>query len=182
MAQVIYSILGLSIAMLFSMSLNRSIYSNTHRTYTNEVLSQMLGIGEDVLEDVGRRSLAFDEAVDEARYVGPIQYPLVHVAWELTPQSSFGGCLVYAACLDLDDFHGMVLTRSVEGLEYEAEISVIYVDELDPMIETGSQTFSKKVTVTVSSSAIVIGDKPLSVHYSRVFSYERSTVDTPSTL
>ena len=182
MAQLIYSILGLSIAVLFSTSLNSTIFSNTHRTYTNEVLSQMLGIGEDILEDVGRRSLPFDEAVDEERYVGQIQYPLVHVAWELTPESSFGGCLVYEACLDLDDFDGMLLVRSVEGLEYEAEISVAYVDEVDPTKETVTQTFSKKVSVTVSSGAIVIGDKPLSIEYSRVFAYERSTVDTPSTL
>jgi hypothetical protein len=182
MAQLIYSVLGLTIAVLFATTLNTSIFSNSQRTYTNEVLTQMLGIGEDVIEDVGRRGLPFDEAVDEERYVGQILYPLVHVAWELTPESSFGGCVVYEACLDLDDFDGMILQRTVEGLEYEAEISVAYVDELDPTVETVAQTFAKKVSVAISSTAITVGGEPLRIEYSRVFAYERSTVDTPSTL
>jgi len=182
MSQLIYSILGLAIAVLFATSLNTTIFVNMQRTYSNETLSQMLGIGEDILEDVGRRGLPFDEEVDEDRYQGPIQYPLVHVAWQLTPAASFGGCVTFTACLDLDDFDGMVEIRTVEGLVYEATISVVYVDESDPTIERSTQTFAKKVTVQISSPAIVVGNEPLSVSYSRVFTYEGSTVDTPSSI
>jgi hypothetical protein len=182
MGQLIYSVLGLFVAVLFSTSLNSAVRVNQNRTFTNEVLSQMLGIGEDILSDVGRRSLPFDEAVDEERYDGPIQYPLVHVAWELTPASSFGGCNVPANCLDLDDFHGMLQQRTVEGLDYVAEISVTYVDETNPEIESATQTFAKKVSVTISSEAVHVRGEPLSVTYSRVFAYERATYDTPSVI
>jgi len=180
MSQLIYSILALSVTVLFSVSLNRVFNTNTEKTYTNEVLSQMIGVGQDVLEEVGRRGLPFDEAVDEARYVGPIRYPLVHAAFELTPASAFGMC--DSGCtdpLDLDDYDGMTFYRTVDSLDYIATVSVQYVDELDPTKVSATQTFAKLVTVEVSSEAIAISGEPLTIDYSRVFTYERSTMDTP---
>jgi hypothetical protein len=182
MGQLIYSVLGLFVAVLFSTSLNSAVRVNQNRNFTNEVLSQMLGIGEDILSDVGRRGLPFDEKVDEERYEGQVQYPLVHVAWELTPSGSFGGCDAPENCLDLDDFHGMKLDRIVEGLEYDIEIAVVYVNEADPEIESAVQTFAKKVTVTISSEAIYVRDEPLTISYARVFAYEQATYETPSVL
>lgn len=181
MSQLIYSVLALSVTVLFSVSLNRVFSTNTQKTYTNEVLSQMIGVGQDILEEVGRRALPFDEAVDEARYEGDIRYPLVHAAFELTPASQFGMC--DSGCtdqLDLDDYDGMTFYRTVDSLDYEARVSVQYVDENDPTQISSTQTFAKLVTVEVTSDAIAIGGEPLTVDYSRVFTYERSTMDTPS--
>lgn len=180
MSQLIYSILGLAVAVLFSTMLTRSVHSGGQNIVSNEVLTQMLGVGQDVLEDVGRRALPFDSNTDESKLPQPIDYPVVHYAAQLTPASSFGGCTDFALCEDLDDFDGIPsFTRTSEGLDYDVTIEVRYVDEDNPDVEQTSQTFAKEVNVVVSSPSIMIGGDPLSVGYARVFTYDKATDYTP---
>ncbi|MFV1981329.1 MAG: hypothetical protein ACC655_09270, partial [Rhodothermia bacterium] len=118
----------------------------------------------------------FDSKVDPDSVIVPeLGYPIVLSAAQLTPESSFGGCLDYSLCGDLDDFDGMIVTRGAGGLDYDATIEVKYVDENDPMVETGIQTFAKKVRIAVTQGSLIIGGEPLSTSYSRVFIYDKPT-------
>ena len=180
MSQIIYSILGLSIAVLFATSLNRSVHTGEQGIVSNEVLTQMLGVGQDVLEDVGRRALPFDSKTDESTLPTPIDYPVVHSAAELTPALSFGGCTSFTSCGDLDDFHGMPSFQRVSnGITYDVTIEVRYVQEANPELAAAAQTFAKEVNVLVSSQSIQVGNNPLTVGYSRVFTYDKATDFTP---
>ncbi len=176
MSQVIYSLAALVTVILFSITMNQGINSGHTNMYATEILSQMSGVAEDIIDDVGRRALPFDSKVDPDSVIVPeLGYPIVLSATQITPEAQFGGCFVYDLCGDLDDFHGLVVTRTAGGLDYEATIEVRYVDENDPMVETGIQTFAKKVTVTVTQGSLIQAGVPLSTSYSRVFVYDKPT-------
>jgi hypothetical protein len=176
MSQLIYSLAALVTVILFSLSMNQGMNSEHTSMYATEILSQMSGVAEDIIDDVGRRALPFDSKVDPEFVIVPeLGYPIVLSATQITPEGSFGGCLAYDLCADLDDFHGLTVVRSVGGLDFEAAIEVVYVDEDNPMYETGIQTFAKKVTITVTQGAVVIGGEPLTTSYSRVFTYDKPT-------
>lgn len=179
MVQLIYSVLGLAVAILFSTTLARSSHKGGQNIVSNEVLTQMLGVGQDVLEDVGRRALPFDEKTDESKLPTPIDYPVVHSAAELTPADQFGGCVSYTACEDLDDFHGMSFTRTSNDIEYDVTVEVRYVDEDDPDTQGAAQTFAKEVNVIVANRSILMFGQPITVEYARVFTYDKATDFTP---
>jgi hypothetical protein len=184
MTQLIYAISALGIVALIALSMQRSSGSSEQQVYTNEVLTQLVSIGRDVVDDIARQDLPFDATVDPERLPSSATYPYVHGESELTAESDFGGChgADLSTCEDIDDFHYRdgddPISGERNGLEYEATISVKYVDvdspNDDPSHASG-KSFAKQITVTVESAAIQVNGEPISASYSRVLTYPRIT-------
>ena len=179
---MIYAISALGIVAIIAVSMQRSSGSNEQNVYTNEVLTQLVTIGRDVVDDIGRQNLPFDAKVDPDRLPSSSTYPFVHSASELTSDSLFGGKDVGKTIStmddadDIDDFHDLVISGERNNLEYEATITVAYVDEDDPNnAPAGGKSFAKEITVTVETDAIQVNGSPISAEYSRVLTYPRIT-------
>lgn len=170
MNQVIYAVAALTVVMLFSMSTQRGRVTGTQEMYVTEARTRMMGVARETVERIARTEMAFDEATDSEKVAEGAVYPYVAGPGELTPGNSFGGCADLVACDDLDDFHGVSVNGDMEGLPYNVDVAVAYVDALTGG-PTGSQTFAKELTVTVSTPALSLKGETLSVGYSRVFTY-----------
>jgi len=89
----------------------------------------------------------------------------------LTASSSFGGCTVVTSCRDVDDFDGLSITGTKQGLAYRASIDVDYVSRTNPDSVVSSPTMSKRVTVTVSSTSVFVASDSVSGVISRIIPY-----------
>lgn len=183
MSQLIYAISALGIVAVIAVSMQSSTHANEQAVYANEVLTQLVSIGRDVVDDIARQDLPFDETVDPDRLPPSATYPYVHEAWQLTDigATDWGGCSDFAECKDIDDFDGMdpPLEGERNGLKYTASIKVQYVDLANPnnvLTGTGSdKSFAKEIIVTVETSAIQVKGEPISATYSQVITYPRIT-------
>ncbi|MDX1740688.1 MAG: hypothetical protein R3178_05310 [Rhodothermales bacterium] len=178
--QVIYAFIAILLIALLSLTLQRSVHSTERRQIVNEVSTQLVGVGIDVLEDIGRH--AFDYEVDTTRADFPLwrdDFPYATNPAQLTPIASaeFGNCVDFYSCDDIDDFHNMTITRVVDGVGFNVDIFVEYVSETTPNVKPGTQTFAKEVRLEISSSALYLSSpaNPLTVEISRVFAYDQPT-------
>jgi hypothetical protein len=176
MSQMIYAIAALAAVTLFSVSVRSSGVSAEQQMYITETRSRMLGVAQEAIERITRMEVAFDEKTNPDTLSQYEVFPYVDSPAELTPAASFGSVLCndlenVAGCFDLDDFHGISLSDlDAEGMPYGMEIEVAYVDTLTGAA-SGSQTYAKEVTVTVSSGVVKFGGEDISVSYARVFGY-----------
>jgi len=175
MQHFIYLIAAVLLTVTMSSNLMKSTRSASERVFINEVETQLTGVAYDVLENIERRGIPFDESTDESQLPKPVKFPVVRVASELTPASEFGGCNDYDICTDVDDFHGMTITKTTQGTTFVVALSVRYVSESDPTIPVGSQTFTKEITARVSIPSVLINGIPISVSVSRLVTYHRIT-------
>jgi hypothetical protein len=175
MHQFIYALAALGMTMVLSLNLSNGSRRTAERMFVNEAVTQLSGVAYDVLEDIERSGIAFDQRTDESRYAKPIQFPLVKRASDLTPEAQFGGCQDYSVCKDVDDFHGMQLVRQTQDFQFVVDLSVRYVDEGNPTELAGTQTFAKRISATVTHPSIVINGNPLRVTISRIVTYHRVT-------
>lgn len=175
--QVIYAFIAMLLVALLSLTLQRGIHSTERRQIVNEVSTQLVGVGIDVLEHIGRTT--FDYAVDTNRVdIDPIEdFPYVEDPAELTLPGSFGSCSDYYSCKYIDGFDGMTVNRTVDGLDFEVDIFVQYVDEDNPDTASGVQTYAKEVRLEISSSALYLSSaaNPLTVEIARVYTYQQPT-------
>jgi hypothetical protein len=178
MHQFIYLLSALGLTMILSLNLTNGSRRTAQRMYINEAVTQLSGVAYDILEDIERSNIAFDERTDESRYPKPIIFPLVKTADELTPAAEFGGCNEYAACRDIDDFDGLQVTRTTQDHTYVIDLAVRYVEESSPTDTTSSQTFAKRISATVTHPAIQINGTPLTVTTARIVTYHRVTEKT----
>jgi hypothetical protein len=176
MAQLIYSISALGIAMVFAISIQSKSNAGEQAVYQNEVLTQLVAAGRDIVDDITQRDLPFDRWVDPDRLPVPSYYPYVHSADGLTAEDDFGGCVDFDACLDIDDFDDMTgIAGSRGGIDFEASIQVHYVAEEDPAAPVAGNTFAKEIVVTVESDAIQVFGESVAATYRRVITYPRIT-------
>lgn len=178
MTQLIYAISALGIVAVFAFMMQRSSLDNEQAMYTNEVRAQLMSIARDVADDLNRRDLPFDEATNEEVGPQPKTYPMVHSPSELTDEINFGLCSTCTEPLDLDDFDGMPISGVREGLPYNGEIHIHYVDENDPTqapTDYGGKSWAKEVSVTVKTPALMIGSDSASVTFNMVVAYPRFT-------
>ncbi|MGA7306768.1 MAG: hypothetical protein WBW88_17985 [Rhodothermales bacterium] len=175
MHQFIYALAALGVTMVLSLTMSNGSRRAAQRIYINEAVTQLSGVAYDVLEDIERSGIAFDERTDESRFAKPIQFPLVKSSSDLTPETEFGGCTEYTACKDIDDFDGMEITRTTQDYSYDIGLSVRYVNESVPSEVSTSQTFAKRIDATVKHPSITINGEPLTVTVSRIVTYHRVT-------
>jgi len=188
MVQTLYGIIALALAMMLALNLMRTITGTQRKMVLNEVATQVTSISVDMMEHLSTK--AFDDKTDESGLdLATTTFPIVTTATALTPPSGFGSVAerplpalpcphpdFYSVhCDDIDDFDGMTMTRTIDGIPYAAEITVRYVNETDPNQVSSTQTFAKEVVVEITSPYLRIGSTPISATFSRVFTYHRRT-------
>ena len=172
---MIYAVLSIMLVGIFSTNMFRSIHQGELKMITNEVVTELTGAGYSVLEFIGRR--AFDENTDESK-IDPLVYPVITGTGQLTSIAGFGGCasltLADPGCDDIDDFDGVTVDVDHGEFVYEVVVDVQYVDP-QTAVPSGSPTYAKEVTLTLTNPYVLIGGQPLQVTVSRVFTYGRHT-------
>lgn len=169
--QVFYALIAMLLLALLSLTLQRGTHSAERRQIVNEMTTQLVGVGIDVIEHIGRQP--FDSQTDSNKVA---TVPPVTNAAQLTPKGSFGGCTDYNACEDVDDFDGLTITRDVGGLDFDVVIEINYVDENNPDVQPGFNTFAKEIRLSISSPHLYITKSiPLTVQIARVRAYDRAT-------
>jgi hypothetical protein len=186
MTQLIYAVSALGIVAVMALSMQRSSNAGERSVYTNEVLTQLVTIGRDIVDEIAGQDLPFDEAVDPERLPSSATYPYVVDPAGLTLESEFGvdsgGCAAAGTCRDIDDFHYREgddpITGTRNELEYSAYVTVRYVqleNANEAPTDFGGRSFAKEIVVTVESEAIQIEGEPISARYNRVITYPRIT-------
>jgi hypothetical protein len=128
---------------LVSLNFNSTVLSNTTVEVENKVYLTAFSLADDLIEEIKQK--AFDAATLDFPTTDPSTltsaYSLGHGWWETYPDYN-----------DIDDFNGFVQSVSAPHAEgYEITCVVQYVDGDDPDQIVSTQTFYKKVTVTVDS-------------------------------
>jgi len=170
MAQILYAVSALAVVMIFSFGMQRAGLTAQQEMYITEARARMLGVARETVERISRMDMPFDEAIDPDRGASGKVYPYISSPVELTSDSSFGGATLISGGLDIDDFHGMSVADSADGLPVMLEFEVTYVDALTGA-ESAAATFAKRLTVHVSTTAVRYKGEPVMISYSRVFSY-----------
>jgi hypothetical protein len=141
--QSLLSIGALLMFSLVSLNFNSSVLQNTTVEVENKVYLTGFSLADDLLEEVKQK--AFDAAT--------VNFPTTNPA-SLTAPNNLGHSYseVYPNFNDIDDFNGFSRGVSAPHAEnYEVSCVVQYVDGDDPDVVVNTQTFYKKVTVTVTS-------------------------------
>jgi hypothetical protein len=141
--QSFLSIGALLLFSLVSLNFNSSVLSNTTVEVENKVYLTAFSLADDLIEEIKQK--AFDAATVDFPTTDPSTLTaaenLGHGWWETYPDYN-----------DIDDFNNFVQTVSAPHAEnYQVSCVVQYVDSDNPDQIVSTQTFYKKVTVTVDS-------------------------------
>ena len=142
-SQSMLSLGALLLLSLISLRFNSSALENTTIETENKVYLTAFSLADDLIEEIKQK--AFDAAT--------VDFPTTNPS-DLTPPSGLGhgSGEVYPNYNDIDDFNGFTKTISAPHAEnYSVSSEVYYVSESDPNTKVMTQTFYKKVEVTVSS-------------------------------
>ena len=134
---------GMIFLALVSLRFNSSLLENSTVETENKVALTAFSLADDLLEEIKTRS--FDAAT--------VQFP-TNDPTDLTPANGLGpkSGEVYPYFNDIDDFNGYSRSVSAPHAEnYTVKCRVFYVNGNNPDNTSGTQTFYKKVTVTVTS-------------------------------
>ncbi len=169
--QTLYALIALAIAMLFSVSAQRSMHQTYEQIVLNEVATQVRGVGVEVLEDIG--TSFFDAAADTTL---PTYTRITNVT-QLTDPADFGAsCSAIETCIYIEGFDGKTTKRTVDGLKYTLQVEVRYVELTSPSTVSATPTYAKEVLLHIQSPHLRLGDNPLTVTMARTFTYQRATV------
>lgn len=137
------SIGALIVFSLVSLNFNTTILENTTVEVENKVYLTAFSLADDLIEEI--RQKAFDAAT--------VDFPTTNPASLTSPYSlGHNSSEIYPNYNDVDDFNGFTKIVSAPHAEnYHVTCSVYYVDSDNPDNITLTQTFYKKVIVTVSS-------------------------------
>lgn len=141
--QSLLSIGALMVFSLVSLNFNSTILNNTTVEVENKVYLTAFSLADDLIEEI--RQKAFDAAT--------VDFPTTNTA-SLTSPYGLGPRYdeSYPNYNDIDDFNGFNKTVSAPHAEdYQVTCVVQYVDPDNPDYAVMTQTFYKRVTVTVTS-------------------------------
>ena len=148
-------LLALMIAMLLSLNVQRASLKAKHDVVNTEMETIAIGVALEVLDYAGSKPFDAATAADT-----------VENANELTPLP-FPTDGIYGEADDLDDFHEIQPhTLSAFDFDFEITSTVAYVDVANPEVEAMSQTFAKKISITVSHALLA-----MPVEITRVYTY-----------
>lgn len=130
---------ALIVFSLISLRFNSAVMDNSGSEMENKVLLTAYSLADDMIEEIKVR--AFDETTK--------QFPTSNVL-SLTPAANLGK--EGSAFDDIDDYNGFSKNISAPHSEnYNISCEVKYVDDDDPDMVISTQSFYKKVKITVSS-------------------------------
>lgn len=140
--QSILTIGSIFILSLVSLSFNSSLLQNNTVELENKVYLTAFSLADDVIEEIKQK--AFDEKT--------LVFPTVNRS-TLTPAGSLGNeGESYPYFDDVDDYNNYSRDADEPHAEkYHISAKVYYVSETDPDTKSSTQTFHKRVDVTVSS-------------------------------
>ena len=141
--QTMLTIAGMVILALISLRFNSTVLNTSDSQTQNKIYLTAFSIADNLIEEIKGKS--FDQTT--------LEFPTTNPA-SLTPPSLLGPDPgeVYPNFNDVDDYNGYQDTLTAPYFEtYYISCSVNYVNSNDPDAVSSTQTFYKKVTVTVSS-------------------------------
>ncbi len=140
--QSILAIGSMFLLALASLSFNGALLQSNSVEIENKVYLTAFSLADDMIEEIKQR--AFDE--------NTLLFPTVNPA-TLTPSASLGPeGETYSQFDDIDDYNGYSYDADEPHAEkYHIAAKVYYVSETDPNTKSTTQTFHKRVDVTVSS-------------------------------
>ncbi|HEY6906939.1 MAG TPA: hypothetical protein VI230_05690 [Ignavibacteriaceae bacterium] len=133
---------ALVLLSLSSLRFNTSVLENSTAQIENKVTLTAFSLADDMIETIKQRS--FDQAT--------VEFPTGLA--NLTPPAKLGPETgeTYQTFNDIDDYNNYKKTVSAPHAEnYGVLCTVKYVDGNNPDNEIGTQSYYKKVTVTVTS-------------------------------
>ena len=141
--QSFFSIGALILFSLVSLNFNSAVLSNTTVEVENKVYLTAFSLADDLIEEIKQKS--FDAATVDFPTTDPSTLTaadkLGHGWWEVYPDYN-----------DIDDYNSFIQYVSAPHAEnYSVTCTVHYVDGDNPDKFVSTQTFYKKVTVTVDS-------------------------------
>ncbi len=142
--QSMLAIGGLIILSLTSLRFNKAILQTSTVDVENKISLTAISLADDLIEEIKVKS--FDKAT--------IEFPTTNTE-SLTSKENLGpdSGEVYPNYNDVDDYNNYVRNVNAPHTEgYKITCTVDYVEENNPNIISSSQTFYKKVTVTVTNT------------------------------
>lgn len=141
--QTMLTIAGMVILALISLRFNSTVLNTSDSQTQDKIYLTAFSIADNLIEEIKGKS--FDQTT--------IQFPTTNPA-SLTPPDELGpdSGEIYPNFNDVDDYNGFQDTLTAPYFEtYYVSCSVYYVNSNNPDAVSSTQTFYKKVTVTVSS-------------------------------
>ena len=141
--QSMLAIGSLFLLSLVSLNFNSALLHSNTAELENKVYLTAFSLADDVIEEIKQK------AFDEKTVVFPTVNPLT-----LTPSQSLGAESgeIYPYYNDIDDYNNYSRDADAPHSEkYHISTKVYYVSETNPDLKSSTQTFYKKVDVTVSS-------------------------------
>ena len=179
--QVIYAVLALAIIGFLTLFLGRSQQTVYHQMYQNEMLTQVSGVANELMEDIGAHP--FDFYTEDGQGWDEENPPMLDgITADGGPEWG-NSCTMFVNC-DIDDFDNPdvgTFERVRNGIEFDITTEVGYVNEDDPTLDSGVRTWMKEVTLTISSPQIYKQNNPdslIEVTMSRVFSYFKTQISS----
>ena len=141
--QSMLTIAGMILLAIISLRFNSAVTTTSNAETNNKVCLTAFSLADNLIEEIKGKS--FDQTT--------VDFPTTNTA-SLTPPSSLGpdSGEIYPYYNDIDDYNGFQDTVTAPYFEtYYISCSVQYVSADNPDAASSTQTFYKKVTVTVSS-------------------------------
>jgi hypothetical protein len=141
--QSILAIGAIFLLSLASMSFNGALLESNTSQIENKVYLTAFSLADDMIEEIKQK--AYDE--------NTLVFPTVNRS-TLTPTASLGpeSGEAYPYYDDIDDYNGYSRDADAPHAEnYHIAVKVYYVSESDPNTVSSTQTFNKRVDVSVSS-------------------------------
>lgn len=145
----VQSLLAIGAIFLFalvSLKFNNSVVQNISIEVENKVYLTAFSLADDMIEEIKQK--AFDERTID--FITPnasqLTLPLGYESGEVWPNFN-----------DVDDYEGYHRTVGLPYVEtYDINVHVFYVERDNPDVESATQTFCKKVEVTVTSKYMTL--------------------------
>ncbi|RMD98513.1 MAG: hypothetical protein D6814_07420 [Calditrichaeota bacterium] len=129
---------------MMSVSVNNNLSQGKEALQDIEIAHMAVGITQQFIEEA--KSKKFDEVVGT---LDPSNMPSGFTPWNAL---GHGAGETYPNFDDVDDYNNFSNTVSVQGIPFSVSIQVGYVQDTNPEQIVSTQTFFKKMTVTVTSS------------------------------
>ena len=144
MGNTLFTLGGLILISIFTLSLNTSIVDNQAVLYQSEEVLEAIALAQRYIEEA--EALRFDEIANAT------------IPTSFTHASNLGADAgeYYSNYDDLDDFNGFSTTLTSGTIHYTVNISVGYVLDSNLDLPISTRTYNKKMVVTVTSPVLKV--------------------------
>ncbi|MDP4115141.1 MAG: hypothetical protein Q8903_03355 [Bacteroidota bacterium] len=156
LAQTFLTIASIALLGIISLTLNTSYLNSNQTMVESEYTIEAVSLAESYLER------AIGESFDQQTIYAAVS-STSSLSTTLGPEAGETNINLFN---DFDDYNGYTTTATTQRATYNVSISVVYVADTNPSVTSGSKTWHKKMTVTVSNSYMTV---PVTMNY--IYSY-----------